>query len=199
MKGLILDLRFNPGGRLDQAKEVVDLFLEEGMIVCTKGRNRPEESSYATEAGHAAATSRWSVLVNEHSASAQRDRRGQPDGQQARRWCVGAADVRQGQRAGSDPAGRQGRRAEADRRVLLPAQRPARAPQEGRDRLGRRAADHRADGRGAQRKVLHRARRRGDVQRPLPKRDDASRRRTSDDARRRPADATCSSSGRWTR
>ncbi len=37
MKGLILDLRFNPGGRLDQAKEVVDMFIRSGTIVVTKG------------------------------------------------------------------------------------------------------------------------------------------------------------------
>ncbi|MEA2736405.1 MAG: carboxyl-terminal processing protease, partial [Humisphaera sp.] len=42
MKGLILDVRFNPGGRLDQAIEVVDLFIDKGVIVSTKGRNRPE-------------------------------------------------------------------------------------------------------------------------------------------------------------
>ncbi len=43
MKGLILDLRFNPGGRLDQAKDVVNLFVRDGVIVVTKGRNRAEE------------------------------------------------------------------------------------------------------------------------------------------------------------
>ena len=42
MQGLILDLRFDPGGRLDQAEEVVDLFVREGVIVKVKGRNRPE-------------------------------------------------------------------------------------------------------------------------------------------------------------
>ena len=42
MKGLILDLRFDPGGRLDQAIKLVDLFIDKGVIVSTKGRNRPE-------------------------------------------------------------------------------------------------------------------------------------------------------------
>jgi carboxyl-terminal processing protease len=69
MKGLILDLRFNPGGRLDQAKEVVDLFIEEGTIVVTKGRNRPEEVATATKAG-TLPDFPMVVLVNEHSASA---------------------------------------------------------------------------------------------------------------------------------
>ena len=69
MKGLILDVRFNPGGRLDQAKEVVDLFLEEGTIVVTRGRNRPEEVATATKPG-TLPDFPMVVLVNEHSASA---------------------------------------------------------------------------------------------------------------------------------
>jgi carboxyl-terminal processing protease len=69
MKGLILDLRFNPGGRLDQAKDVVDLFIEEGTIVVTRGRNRPEEVAKATKEG-TLPNFPMIVLVNEHSASA---------------------------------------------------------------------------------------------------------------------------------
>jgi len=51
MKGLILDLRFNPGGRLDQAAKLVDLFIDKGVIVSTKGRNRPENVITATGPG----------------------------------------------------------------------------------------------------------------------------------------------------
>src|SRR4051812_48290986 len=51
MKGLILDLRFNPGGRLDQAIDVVDLFIDHGVIVSTRGRNRPEQVVTAKSAG----------------------------------------------------------------------------------------------------------------------------------------------------
>src|SRR3954454_5100122 len=69
MKGLILDLRFNPGGRLDQAVQLVDLFIEKGVIVSTKGRNRPENVITATEAGTLPYFP-MVVLVNEHSASA---------------------------------------------------------------------------------------------------------------------------------
>ena len=69
MKGLILDLRFNPGGRLDEAKEVVDLFIESGTIVVTKGRNRPEEVAYAKQEDTLPHFP-MAVLVNEHSASA---------------------------------------------------------------------------------------------------------------------------------
>ena len=41
MQGLILDLRFNPGGRLDQAIQIVDLFVDKGVIVSTKGAIGP--------------------------------------------------------------------------------------------------------------------------------------------------------------
>ena len=69
MQGLILDLRFNPGGRLDQAVQIVDLFIEEGTIVSTKGRNRPENVQTATKPGTLPYFP-MVVLVNEHSASA---------------------------------------------------------------------------------------------------------------------------------
>jgi carboxyl-terminal processing protease len=69
MQGLILDLRFNPGGRLDQARDIVNLFIDHGIIVSTKGRNRAEEIYRAKPDG----VLPWFpmiVLVNEHSASA---------------------------------------------------------------------------------------------------------------------------------
>lgn len=69
MKGLILDLRFNPGGRLDQAIAVVDLFVDNGVILKTKGRNRPEDIKYA-QADGTLPKFPMVVLVNEHSASA---------------------------------------------------------------------------------------------------------------------------------
>jgi carboxyl-terminal processing protease len=69
MKGFILDVRFNPGGRLDQAIDVVDLFIEEGQILSTKGRNRPESKVDAKKAGTLPYFP-MIVLVNEHSASA---------------------------------------------------------------------------------------------------------------------------------
>lgn len=69
MKGLILDLRFNPGGRLDQAVQLVDLFVEKGVIVSTKGRSRPENVVTATGPGTLPYFP-MVVLVNEHSASA---------------------------------------------------------------------------------------------------------------------------------
>jgi carboxyl-terminal processing protease len=69
MKGLIIDLRFNPGGRLDEAVELVDLFIEKGVIVSTRGRSRPEKVITATGQGTLPYFP-MVVLVNEHSASA---------------------------------------------------------------------------------------------------------------------------------
>jgi len=68
-KGLILDLRFNPGGRLDQAIKVVNMFVKEGVIVSTKGRARPESIVRATGEG-TLPDFPIIVLVNEYSASA---------------------------------------------------------------------------------------------------------------------------------
>ncbi len=69
MRGLILDLRFNPGGRLDAATAVVDMFLDEGVIVSTRGRDRPEETVFATAKG-TLPNFPLIVLVNGSSASA---------------------------------------------------------------------------------------------------------------------------------
>ncbi|MGD0141434.1 MAG: S41 family peptidase [Tepidisphaeraceae bacterium] len=70
MQGLIMDLRFNPGGQLQQAIKVVNLFIKDGVIVSTHGRNSPEE---VDRAGAEATTLPYFpmiVLVNDHSASA---------------------------------------------------------------------------------------------------------------------------------
>jgi carboxyl-terminal processing protease len=69
LKGLILDLRNNPGGLLSQAVEVADEFLDSGLIVSVKGRDDKEEKSIA----HKDKKPRkypMIVLVNGGSASA---------------------------------------------------------------------------------------------------------------------------------
>ncbi len=69
-KGVVLDLRRNPGGLLDQAVQISDLFLEEGAIVSTIGRNKKDkEVLYAKRAG---TFPRFPliVLIDEFSASA---------------------------------------------------------------------------------------------------------------------------------
>ncbi len=68
-QGLILDLRDNPGGVLDQAIAVTDLFLESGRIVSTKGRG-DDEQVYTARPGSAFAGLPVAVLVNQSSASA---------------------------------------------------------------------------------------------------------------------------------
>jgi carboxyl-terminal processing protease len=69
MKGLILDLRFNPGGLLSQATEIADLFIESGTIVSTKGRSTPERVTEAKAEGTYSGFP-MAVLVNQYSASA---------------------------------------------------------------------------------------------------------------------------------
>ncbi len=70
IKGLILDLRNNPGGLLDQAVKISDLFLESGVIVTTLGRtNKNKEVEFAHKKGTFSFFP-MIVLVNEASASA---------------------------------------------------------------------------------------------------------------------------------
>jgi carboxyl-terminal processing protease len=69
LRGLILDLRFNPGGLLTSAIEVSDLFLPEGEIVSTAGRNSAKRSWSARKADTYEGFP-MVVLVNHHSASA---------------------------------------------------------------------------------------------------------------------------------
>ncbi|MDX2132735.1 MAG: S41 family peptidase [Planctomycetota bacterium] len=49
--GLVLDLRFNPGGLLNEAEKIADLFLAEGVIVSTRGRAHPEQVRRAEAPG----------------------------------------------------------------------------------------------------------------------------------------------------
>lgn len=69
LNGLVLDLRFNPGGLLDEAIEIADLFIEEGTIVSTKGRVFEEETDRATPEGTITDLPLL-VMVNGQSASA---------------------------------------------------------------------------------------------------------------------------------
>ena len=69
LKGLILDLRNNPGGLLSQAIEVADEFLDSGLIVSIKGRDKKEEKSSAHK-NEKPRRFPMIVLVNEGSASA---------------------------------------------------------------------------------------------------------------------------------
>lgn len=69
IKGLVLDLRGNPGGLLDQAVKVADLFLDDGVIVATVGYSEGREERRAAGPGTEPAYP-VVVLVNGSSASA---------------------------------------------------------------------------------------------------------------------------------
>jgi carboxyl-terminal processing protease len=69
LKSLVLDLRDNPGGLLDQAAKVADLFLSDGVIVATAGASEGREEQRAREPG-TQPDYPIAVLVNGSSASA---------------------------------------------------------------------------------------------------------------------------------
>jgi carboxyl-terminal processing protease len=71
IQGLILDLRNNPGGLLEQAVKVTNLFVDSGIIVSTIGRdkNKPEDVEYAVKR-NTLSYFPMIVLVNEGTASA---------------------------------------------------------------------------------------------------------------------------------
>lgn len=69
-KGIILDLRNNPGGLLDQAVELVDLFISSGDIVSQKGRNASDDKIYSASYTSTMTDIPLVVLINGGSASA---------------------------------------------------------------------------------------------------------------------------------
>jgi carboxyl-terminal processing protease len=69
-KGIILDLRNNPGGLLNQAVGLVDLFVSDGDIVSQKGRDEQEEKVYSATSSNTYENTPIVVLVNAGSASA---------------------------------------------------------------------------------------------------------------------------------
>ncbi len=71
MQGLVVDLRFNPGGMLSEAIKVSDMFLHEGRIVSIEGRSTPQQVWDAREEGTIIPRGfPVAVLVNRFSASA---------------------------------------------------------------------------------------------------------------------------------
>ncbi|WP_345993577.1 S41 family peptidase [Sulfurimonas sp. HSL-1716] len=69
-KGIILDLRNNPGGLLDQAVGLVDLFVDKGVIVSQKGRTKSENQVYNATSSATITKMPIVVLINGGSASA---------------------------------------------------------------------------------------------------------------------------------
>lgn len=70
IKGIVLDLRNNPGGLLDQAIAVSDAFLERGEIVSTRERDPMNTKRYSARSGDIAEGLPIVVLINQGSASA---------------------------------------------------------------------------------------------------------------------------------
>ncbi|MFC4669006.1 S41 family peptidase [Seohaeicola nanhaiensis] len=68
--GIVLDLRNNPGGLLNQAIKVADSFLESGEIVSTRGRNPEDGERFNATPGDLAGGKPIVVLINGGSASA---------------------------------------------------------------------------------------------------------------------------------
>lgn len=69
-KGIILDLRNNPGGLLDQAINVSDVFIDDGIIVSQKGRDASNEEKFYAKSTNTLSSVPLIVLVNGGSASA---------------------------------------------------------------------------------------------------------------------------------
>ena len=70
LKGLVLDLRNNGGGLLDQSIKVTDLFLDEGKILSIKGRNKKNTKVFKASASRIKRDYPMVVLINGGSASA---------------------------------------------------------------------------------------------------------------------------------
>jgi carboxyl-terminal processing protease len=70
LQGLVLDLRNNPGGLLDQAVEVSDQFISEGLIVYTEGREDDAQMEFSAMRGGTEPNYPMVVLINGGSASA---------------------------------------------------------------------------------------------------------------------------------
>jgi len=69
-KGIVLDLRNNPGGLLDQAVDLVDLFVSDGKIVSQKGRHESDAKTYSATSSTTITEVPVVVLINGGSASA---------------------------------------------------------------------------------------------------------------------------------
>lgn len=70
IKGVILDLRNNPGGLLDEAVKVSDLFVDSGLIVYTDGRAKDQQMERRANTNTKKYKFKVAVLINEGSASA---------------------------------------------------------------------------------------------------------------------------------
>ena len=70
LRGLVLDLRNNPGGLLTAAVEVTDVFQDSGLVVYTQGRDKTSRQNFLAKPGDSLRGAPMVVLVNGGSASA---------------------------------------------------------------------------------------------------------------------------------
>ena len=70
LKGLVFDLRYTPGGLLDQAVEVASLFLDKGIVVSSIGRDKDQREVKHVRTGKARLGFPVAILVNSSTASA---------------------------------------------------------------------------------------------------------------------------------
>ena len=70
LNGIVIDVRNNPGGLLDQAVNISDLFLNQGEIVSTRSRNEEDTVKYTATTGDIAENLPIVVMINDGSASA---------------------------------------------------------------------------------------------------------------------------------
>ena len=120
LDGLVLDLRNNPGGLLDQARDVSSDFVGQGEIVSTRARNPDESRRYEANGTDLLNGAPLVVLINGGSASASEIVAG---ALQDHRRAIGHAQFREGVGADRYPAARQ-RRDATDHRALLHPVRP---------------------------------------------------------------------------
>ena len=117
VKGLVFDLRDNPGGLLNQAVKVSDDFLDGGLIVYTQGREENQQQKYFSHKKKDFVDYPMVVIVNGGSASASEIVAGRPAGFEAR-GDSRHPDLRQGLRADHSAARRSFRAASDDRALL---------------------------------------------------------------------------------
>ncbi len=137
MRGLLLDLRDNPGGDLGAAVGMVDLFLDEGIIVSVRDRNGEGPTFRANKEGT------LPQVPDDPPGERilrvrQRDRFGGAAGERPGEGA-GHPIPRQGLGPGGPPAATEPRHAQADDRLLPPAQRAQPPPPPGQHGLGRRS------------------------------------------------------------
>lgn len=70
LNGILIDLRDNPGGLLNEAVKMVDYFVDSGPIVSTKGRTKIEDIQHAKSSNTIERNVPMAVLINSYSASA---------------------------------------------------------------------------------------------------------------------------------